>query len=113
VACLAGARGESPPSPEGYGDQSVFALISFELRRTPCFALMRWAAAPCVARRAKHGGHDRDRTCDPYHVKVVPNLCSGLPAFVIARKNRERAAISCCYCLFPFGAACAELLAIC
>lgn len=21
--------------------------------------------------RAKDGGHDRDRTCDPYHVKVV------------------------------------------
>ena len=30
-------------------------------------------ACPTVARgtRAKAGGHDRDRTCDPYHVKVV------------------------------------------
>jgi len=24
------------------------------------------------------GGHDRDRTCDPYHVKVVPKHCNDL-----------------------------------
>ena len=48
MARLAVARGYSPPAP-------------FGLRRGILLSLSR----------AKDGGRDRDRTCDPYHVKVV------------------------------------------
>jgi hypothetical protein len=33
--------------------------------------LPRRLAEPELAPRAKAGARDRDRTCDPYHVKVV------------------------------------------
>src|SRR5882762_7545498 len=50
-------------------------------------------AQPKLAKRAKAGGHDRDRTCDPYHVKVVLSLVS--PS---ARpKNRRRSAAYAAY----------------
>ena len=57
------ARWASATSPSSLSFHSSFA------GHAPACSLR--VAAPRVARRAKRGGHDRDRTCDPYHVKVV------------------------------------------
>jgi hypothetical protein len=32
----------------------------------------RWMRNEMISARGCDGGRDRDRTCDPYHVKVVP-----------------------------------------
>jgi hypothetical protein len=34
-------------------------------------ALAEWVWRKRLAKPRKNGGRDRDRTCDPYHVKVV------------------------------------------
>jgi hypothetical protein len=65
------ARGHRPAFARDIGraaPSSVFAAL--KPRRTH-FALVVLAGSATRSLGAKRGGHDRDRTCDPYHVKVV------------------------------------------
>ncbi|MGY4567547.1 hypothetical protein ACVWY5_000617 [Bradyrhizobium sp. USDA 3256] len=72
TACRAAARGRWPASARWISaPSSVFAFTAFKLRRTRFdLKVSAWLrhAKPV---RAKRGGCDRDRTCDPYHVNAA------------------------------------------
>ena len=51
--------------------QSVYAFAALKLRRTRSDLMVSAWLRHAEPVRAKRGGRDRDRTCDPYHVKVV------------------------------------------
>ncbi len=74
--CWAGLPSRSLRSKQGWRKPAAARPSPpFGLRRGSLRLLrhesLRWLAEPELAKQAKAGGRDRDRTCDPYHVKVV------------------------------------------
>jgi hypothetical protein len=61
-------------------ERALFAVESL-LNRNQLAAIGAWQMPKKLERSKKSGGRDRDRTCDPYHVKVVPGVCTRLLAF--------------------------------
>ena len=65
-----------------------------------------------AAAEVSNGGRDRDRTCDPYHVKVVPRVCTCLLKFAAITFLVDKAFASHCGPLPSFATICAIPLAM-
>ena len=59
------------------------------------------------------GGRDRDRTCDPYHVKVVSRACASLLRIAQLPICLVSSPFSTGYGLRLLAPTCAKLLAVC